>query len=144
MGCRRENAQYRNPLLIIHPADHKPSTRSYTKDRNTGDSESPLPAEDPRLRMTLVNASFSQRHARNCTFQVFYLLPGVSSLAFPRAQPSAKSGRPLPGLGFQTLGFQTRHSQESPWGQGEATPRLQGLDSPLGTERSHLQQKGFS
>lgn len=83
--------------------------------------------------MTLGDANFSQRHARNHISQLIYLLWGVSSLGSPRAQPPAKSSRHFPGLGSQAWGFQTRHSQEL-WGSGGSHPESAGATPLLGTE----------
>ena len=56
----------------------------------------------------------SQKTCRKADVSMLYLLSGVSNLVSPGAQLPAKSGRPLPGLGSQTRGFQARHSRGLP------------------------------
>lgn len=84
-----------------------------------------------------MDTNLSQRHTRNHIFQLFYLLPGVSSLGPSRAQPPAKSWQTLlqPGLPDRTVSDKALIGNSG--GQGEATLGLRG-QAHLGGQKTQL------
>lgn len=139
---KRENGtETLSSLLVRHVcSNHHKLSPGHTPRWESWWFAAPLPTDAPRLRGTLGDANFSQRHARNHIAQLIYLLWGVSSLGSPRTQPPAKSSRHFPGLGSQAWVFQTRHSQEL-WGSGRSHPESAGATPSVGDRRrGHLGQ----
>lgn len=83
--------------------------------------------------MTLGDANFSQRHARNHISQLIYLLWGVSSLGSPGPSPQQSLADIFAAWLPRHGGFRQGTHRNS-GGQGEAILRVQGPHPLLGTE----------